>query len=132
MPLICFCSLGLVLQKKWIMAFFLLNLLSKFIDIYHMDTALTLILLVSEILKTPKTKVEAHFLKKLDFVINICLAQDVFVICPMTTENHSKYTALQLSQYIVMCTNFLIISCILQSYPSKWAISVNKMCWPSG
>ena len=97
---------------------------------YRMDTVLSLILLVFEMLKIPKTKVEAHFLKKLDFVTNKCLALDAFGKCPRTTENLSKYTALQLSQYIVMRTNFLIISYILQSYPSKRAISVNKMHCP--
>ena len=84
-----------------------------------MDSVLSLILLISEMLKTPKTKVEAHFLKKLDFVTNKCLAQDAFRKCPGKTENLSKYTAFPLSQYIVMCTKFLIILCILQSYPSK-------------
>ena len=84
-----------------------------------MDTVLSLILLVSEVLKIPKTKVEAHFLKKLDFVTNKCLAQDALGKCPGTIENLSKYTVFPLSQYIVMCTNFLIISCILQSYPNK-------------
>ena len=86
---------------------------------YRMDTVLSLILLVFEMLKIPKTKVEAHFLKKLDFVTNKCLALDAFGKCPRTTENLSKYTALQLSQCIVTCTNFLIISYILQSYLSK-------------
>ena len=85
---------------------------------YRIDTVLPLTLLVFEMLKIPKTKVETHFLKKLDFVINKCLALDAFEKCPRTIENHSKYTALQLSQYIVMCTNFLILY-ILQSYPSK-------------
>ena len=42
-----------------------------------MDIALSLILLVSEILKIPRAKVEAHFLKKLAFVTNKCLVQDV-------------------------------------------------------
>ena len=46
-----------------------------------MDTVLSLILLLSEMLKIPKTKVEAHFLKKLDFVTNKCLAQDAFGKC---------------------------------------------------
>ena len=67
-----------------------------------MDTVLSLILLLSEMLKIPKTKVEAHFLKKLDFVNNKCLIQDDFRKCQRTTENISKYTALQLSQYTVM------------------------------
>ena len=44
------------------------------------------ILLVSEILKTPRAKVEAHFLKKLAFVTSKCLAQDTFGKCPRTTE----------------------------------------------
>ena len=123
---LCVWSLG----KSELWLFFLLDFLSKFVDIYHNDVVLSLILLVSEMLKIPKTNVEAHFLKKLDFIANKCLAQDAFGKCPRTTENLSKYTALQLSQYIVMCTNFLIISYILQSYPSKWAISVNEMHCP--
>ena len=82
---------------------------------YRMDILLSLILLVSEKLKIPKTKIEAHFLKKIDFVNNKCSAQEAFEKCPSTTENLSKHTALQFSQYIVMITNFLIISCILQT-----------------
>ena len=62
---------------------------------YRMDTALFLILLVSEMLKIPRNKVEAHFLKKLAFVINKFLTQDAFGKCPKTTENLSKYTALR-------------------------------------
>ena len=72
---------------------------------YRMDAVLSLILLVSDVLKIPKIKVEAHFLKKLNFVSNKCLTRDAFEKCPRTTENLSKFTALQLSQYIVMCTN---------------------------
>ena len=60
---------------------------------YRMDTVLSLILLVSKMLKIPRAQVEAHFLKKLAFVTNKCLAQDVFGKCPRTTENLSKYTA---------------------------------------
>ena len=60
---------------------------------YRMDTVLSLILLVSEMLKYPKTKADAHFLKKLAFVTSKCLAQDAFGKCPRTTENLSKYTA---------------------------------------
>ena len=89
------------------------------IYMYRMNTVLSLILLVFEMLKVPKTKAEAHFLKKLDFVTSKCLALDAFGKCPRITENLSKITALQLSQYIVMCTNVLIISYILQSYSSK-------------
>ena len=84
-----------------------------------MDTVRSLILLVFEMLKIPKTKAETHFLKKLYFVTNKCLALDAFGKYPRRTENLSKYTVLQLPQYIVMCTNFLIISCVLQSYPRK-------------
>ena len=57
---------------------------------YHMDTVLPLILLVSDMLKIPRAKVKAHFLKKLAFVTNKCLAQDSFGKCPRTTENLSK------------------------------------------
>ena len=73
--------------------FFLLFFLSKFVDMYRMDTVLSLILLVFEMLKIPKAKVEVHFLKKLDIVTNKCLAQDAFGKCPRTTEYLSKYTA---------------------------------------
>ena len=86
---------------------------------YIMDTVLSLILLVFEIMKILKTKVEAHSIKKLDFVTNKDLALDAFGKCPRTTKNLSKYTSLQLSQYIVMCTSFLITTYILQSYPSR-------------
>ena len=80
---------------------------------YHMDTVLSLIMVVSEMLKIPRAKVEAHFLKKLVFVTNKCFAQDAFGKCPRTVEKIHSNTR------IVMCTNFLIISCISQSYPSK-------------
>ena len=59
---------------------------------YRMGTLLSLILLVSEMLKIPKYKAEAHFLKKLAFVTNNCLAQDAVGKYPRTTENLSKYT----------------------------------------
>ena len=41
---------------------------------YRMDAALSLILLVPEMLKIPRAKVESHFLKKLAFVTNKGLA----------------------------------------------------------
>ena len=62
---------------------------------YHMNTVLSLILLVFDIPKIPKTKIEAHFLKKLDFVTNKCLALDAFEKCPRTTEtfqNTQRYS----------------------------------------
>ena len=58
-----------------------------------MDAMFSLILSVSEMLKIPRAKVEAHFLEKIAFVTNKCLAQDAFRKCPRTTENLSKYTA---------------------------------------
>ena len=54
-----------------------------------MDSVRSLIQLVSEMLKIPRDKVEAHFLKKLTFVINKCFAQDAFGKYPSTTENLS-------------------------------------------
>ena len=54
---------------------------------------LSLILLVSQMLKISRAKIEAHFLKKLVFVANKCLAQDAFGKCLRTIENLSKYTA---------------------------------------
>ena len=83
---------------------------------YRMDAVLSLILLVSDVLKISKIKVEAHFLKKLNFVTNKCLTRDAFEKCPRITENLSKSTALQLSQYIVMNTNFLIIAYALDFF----------------
>ena len=55
---------------------------------HRMDTVLSLILLISEILKIPRAKVEAHFLQKLAFVTNKCLAQDAFGKCPRTIHAH--------------------------------------------
>ena len=54
---------------------------------YCMDTVMSLTLLVSEMLKIPKAKVEVNFLKKLAFVTNTCFAQDAFGKCPRTIEN---------------------------------------------
>ena len=59
---------------------------------YRMDTLLSLILLVSEMLKIQRAKVEAHFLKKFAFANNKYLAQDALGKCPRTVENLSKYT----------------------------------------
>ena len=81
---------------------------------YRMDILLSLILVVSEMLKIPRSKGEAHFLKRLAFVTNKYLAQDTVETFPRTTETLKNSSA-----RIVMCTNFLIISYILQSYPSK-------------
>ena len=76
---------------------------------YRMDIVLSLILLVSEMLKIPRAKVEANFLKKLAFVTNKCLAQDSF----------GKTFKIDSSTRIVMCTNFLNFSYILQTSSSK-------------
>ena len=62
---------------------------------YGMDTVLPLILLVSEMLKIPRAKVETHFFKKLALVTNNCLAQEGFGKCPRTTKNLLKYRALR-------------------------------------
>ena len=51
---------------------------------YRMDTALSLI--VSEMQKIPWAKVEAHFLKKIVFMTNKCLIQDVFWKYPRATK----------------------------------------------
>ena len=62
---------------------------------YCLDTTFFLILLISEMQKIPRAKAEAHFLKKLAFVTNKCLAQDAFGECPVTTEKLLKYTAVR-------------------------------------
>ena len=55
---------------------------------YRMDTVFSLILLVSEMLK--KCQVEGHFLKKVVFVTNKCVAQDGSGKYSRKTENLSK------------------------------------------
>ena len=69
------------------MTFPLLNFPSKFIDMYRMDTVFSLILLVSEMLKIPRSKGEAHFPRKIAFVIKKYLPQDAFGTFPRKTEN---------------------------------------------
>ena len=44
---------------------------------YRMDTVLSLIFLVSEMLKISGAKVEAQFFEQLPFVIKKCLIQDI-------------------------------------------------------
>ena len=73
-----------------------------------MDTVLSLTLLVSAMLKIPRAKVGAYFLKKLAFVTNKCLAQDAFGKCPRTTENLSKYTAIR--KYLHKCAQTFLLS----------------------
>ena len=88
---------------------------------YRMDTVLSLILLVFEMLKIPKTKVETHFLKKLDFVTNKCLAQDAFGKCPRTTENLFKIhstTVFTIHSYVHKFSYYLMYSTKLSQYVS--------------
>ena len=76
---------------------------------HHMETVFFLILLVSETLKMLRAKAEAHFLKKLAFVTNKCLAQDAFGECARTLESLSKYTAVRKelrSQVSLFCRIF--------------------------
>ena len=53
------------------------------------DTVLSLILLVSEMQKNTKAKVEAYVLKKLVFVTNKYLAQEVFGKCAFRMQTVS-------------------------------------------
>ena len=112
-------SLRLVSKKKWIMTYFLLNFLPKFIYMYRMDSVRSLIQLVSEMLKIPRDKVEAHFLKLTYF----CNQQMFRTRCLWEISKYNrKPFIIHSSTRIVICTKFLIISYILQSYPRKWAI----------
>ena len=80
-----------------------------------MDTILSLIPLVSETLKIPRARAEAHFLKKLAFVTNKCLAQDAFGIIQeqqKTFQNTQHYV----NKYV---HRFSYFPYILQRYPSK-------------
>ena len=54
---------------------------------YHINTILPLILLVSEMLKISIDRVGAHFLEKFAFVTNKCLTQDAFGKHPKKTED---------------------------------------------
>ena len=63
---------------------------------YRMYTVLSLILLVSEMLKVPRAKFEGRFLKKFDFATNICLAQDAFRKCPRTKESFKIHSSMRI------------------------------------
>ena len=108
------------------MTFFLVKFFSKFIDMCCMDTVLSLILLVSEKLKTPKVKVEAHYLRKL------ACSQQLFVTKYLRKISKANRRPFKIhnSTQTVMNTNFIFILYVLQSYPSKWAISVTEMHCP--
>ena len=100
--------------------FFLLNFLSKFIDMYCMDTVLSLILLVFEMLKIPKTKVEAHFLKKLDFVTNMFGTRCLW---KMFKDNRQPFkihsiTAFTMHSYVQKFSYYLVYSTKLSQYVS--------------
>ena len=105
------------------MAFFLLNFLSKFIDMYCMDTVLPLIVLAFEMLKIPKTKVEARFLKKRDFVTNKCLALGSFENVQgqqktfQNTQRHSFHNT-------QLCAQIFLLSYIFYK-----AIPVSELYW---
>ena len=60
-----------------------------------MNTLSSFILLVFEMLKIPRAKIEAHFFNKFVFVTNKSLAQDAFRKCPRTTESLSEYPAVR-------------------------------------
>ena len=82
---------------------------------YRMDTVLSLILLVSEMLKIPRLKVAAHFLQTCFY------NQQKFstrYLRKMPKDNKKPFK-IHSSTRIVMCTNFLIFSYVLLSYPSK-------------
>ena len=76
---------------------------------YRMNTVLALILLVSEMLKIARAKVETNFLKKIVFLTNKNLAQDTFGKCPRATENLSKYTAV-CESYVHRFSYYLVYS----------------------
>ena len=75
------------------MTYFLLDFQSKFTDMYRLGIKLSMTLLLSEMLKIPRAKVQVYFLKKLGFATTKCLAQDAFGKCHKTTKNLSKYAA---------------------------------------
>ena len=87
------------LRKSESCPFFSVKFLSKSMYIYHMDVVLSLILIVSQMLKFPRTKVEVHFLNKFVFVTNKCLAQNAF-------RNRKPFKIHCITRR-VMCTIFL-------------------------
>ena len=82
-----------------------------------MDTVLSMILLVSDMLKVPRAKLEANFLKKLTYVTKNYLAHDAFGKCPRTTGNLSKYTVVYVNTYVHTFSYYLVNS--KSNYPSK-------------
>ena len=80
-----------------------------------MDTVLSLILLVSEMLKIARAKIETPFYKKLAFVTN-----NVWHKMPSENVQGQQKTFQNTQQYANSNVHkFLIISYILQNYPSK-------------
>ena len=63
---------------------------------YLMNTVLSLILLVSEMLKIPRAKVQAHLLQKLDFVTNKC---DAFINAKKINVTFYKPRASKSAEY---------------------------------
>ena len=77
-----------------------------------MDNVLYLILLVSEMLKIPRDKVEDHFLKNIAFITNKCLLQDAFGECLWTKKTFQKTqqyanSYLHKFSYILVCSTRL-------------------------
>ena len=92
--------------------FFLLHFLSKFMDIYGYR-------LVLDSVNFGYAEMCWHY-------------QQMFAtryFRKMSKDNRKRFK-IHSSTRIVMCTNFFIISYILQSYPSKGAASVTEMHYP--
>ena len=85
---------------------------------YRMDTVLSLILLVFEMLKIPKTKVEAHFLKKLDFVPKRFGTRR---LQKMSKDNRKPFKIHSIAPFTMhsYMHKFSYFSYILQSYSNK-------------
>ena len=81
---------------------------------YRMDTVFFFILLVFEMLKIPRAKHEACFLKKLAFVTSKCLAQNISGECRRATENISKKQQ-NANSYVQKFFHFLVYSKKLSS-----------------
>ena len=75
----------------------------------RMDIMLSLILLVSEMLKIPMVNVKARFLKKLAFVIKKCLTKDVFGKRSRTAENFQN-TQQYVNSYVHNFSYYLVYS----------------------
>ena len=101
-PFICFSFFVFVPYEKVNYDFFLLSFLSKLIYMYRMDTGLSLVILVSDMLKISKAKVETQCFKKLAIVTNLCLYAGTRCL-RLKCKDNRKPSKIHSSTRIIIC-----------------------------